>query len=103
MAEFTALLKVQRRSAKCCATYSYLWIAKITRTNKKKQCVSIMFTLGMNSSSRILVKPFLDLFGRKTERGALDCFALVLFALFPYPPPHCLGSLAGLSFYSSRG
>jgi hypothetical protein len=43
-----------------------------------------------------------DLFGWKTERGALDCFAFVLFALFPYPP-HCLGSLAGLSFYFSRG
>jgi hypothetical protein len=27
-----------------------------------------------------------DLFGWKTERGALDCFAFVLFALFPYPP-----------------
>ena len=86
MAELTALLKVQRRSAKCCAAYSYLWIAKITRTNqKKKRCISIMFTLGMNSLSRILVRPFLDFFGWKTERGALDCFAFVLFALFPYP------------------
>ena len=73
-----------------------------THKSKKKRCISIMFTLGMNSLSRILVRPFLIFLAGKQSAVLWIVSRLYFLPCFP-TPPHCLGSLAGLSFYFSRG
>ena len=104
MAELTALLKVQRRSAKCCAAYSYLWIAKITRTNQKKKTV---YFNHVHAWHELIVKDSREaLFGSfwlENRAGVLWIVSRLYFLRCFPTPPHCLGSLAGLSFYSSRG
>ena len=98
MAELTALLKVQRRSAKCCAAYSYLWIAKITRTNQKK---TVHFN-HVHAWHELIVKDSREaLFGSFWLENRARCsglFRVCTFCLVSLPPHTVWGRLPGSVF-----